>query len=194
MPNIDMPFYSQETDGARRYYNDCGPAHVRSFYGKHLIDNGYPDPRESITVDTFAGNAMKNKDRTLLTRDLVDLGLVWGVTLVSTDGPQLRPARIKQEIDEGNPMIAVCIYTWLPIHFVDDPTDFGHYIALTGYEADEQDRITHYYYNDPLAKTEAQGKGILAPAEMIEKALNPGPNRYFSVPFQGAFYRPTKIG
>jgi hypothetical protein len=145
-------------------------------------------PLSEATVDEFSRRILGGPKDFSTIYDLYNLGYEYGLPLALTNGKNkvLTPDMIRQQIDAGRPVIALILYAYLTKR---QRTVFGggHFVVVVGYDDDG------YILNDPGWKWieigPPPGMRWHVPAEEFERALNPGPNKYFSIPYQGLFYR-----
>ena len=136
---IDVPYRSQESQDARRYRNDCGPACVAMLIDWQRKVKGLPP--QPISINQLASEtSLATRDTGLPTSALVPLAAKHGVTLRLSNNATVQNQLA--EVAAGRPVLAMIAYG--PLTGRENKADTGlHFVIVTGYDAN------NVYVNDP---------------------------------------------
>jgi len=160
---LEVPYFSQEGFGSHKFANDCGSACAKSvltYYGKPV---GTIDQLSSMTT-------LAQHDNGLVVSAVVTLLAKFGVG--STYTKNVTIDKIKNEIDEGRPVIALINYGYIARQNI--PDHFGHYVTVCGYD----DLGVIILDSDYWGKHILDGNKIHHPYARFSKSLvnSPAPN------------------
>lgn len=162
MPILKVPLVTQWGIQANFKRTDCGPSCV-------LMVLEYYNKRGDLTVDKLsAETTLVARDNGLTPGQLVSLGAKHGLKLrVQFDTTE---AQIKNEIDNGRPVIALIAYRFI-LGRLDQrdnkPGSDGHFVVVVGYDD------THFVIDDPdnWAPFTEKGHNFLAPVTELMQAI-----------------------
>ena len=162
-----VPFLSQLGPGASKNLNDCGPASVA------MVANAVGS---KITVDRSTEICQQNRNKPTSISPLMT-----GMSSVGIKSDYVRPLkaeRIKQEIDNGNPIVALVKYTHVPDRNKEfEHYEGSHYVVIVGYEDDM------FEYHDPYHN--GGGGAYLTMTENELDAAMSKFGQYENMPYQG---------
>lgn len=175
---LEVPYYSQLDKGAEYYSNDCLAACLRMVWGYTQIKNGGEDS-DIITVNDFSRYIYKRSGDLGGILDVYKLPASKTIAYipVSKKPKGITPERIKQSIDKEWPVIALVLYS-----HIRQIKPIGHFITIVGYDD------TCFIYHDPYYPC-LGGKDKYVPYNILDKALAPESNPYFSNPYQGLIHK-----